>query len=146
METVYNITAHERDLVQRSWQKIVVAKLDLPTVFYSRLFELNPRFQSLFRGDLRSQSRKLLAHFTYIIENLDHWPMLERQLHALGRRHEDYGVALDDYAAAWRAFMYAIGRVLPDEWTDELRNAYAVLYWKIVLAMIAAYRKPSRDV
>jgi nitric oxide dioxygenase len=124
----------------------MVAKLDLPTVFYNRLFELDPRFQLLFRGDLKSQSRRLLAHFSYIIEYLDHWPMLERQLHALGRRHEDYGVTLDDYAAAWRAFMYAVGCVLHEEWTYELRNAYAVLYWKIVLTMIAAYRKPTRDV
>jgi truncated hemoglobin YjbI len=48
-------------LVQSSWSIVVPIKDVAATLFYQRLFELDPSLRDLFPEDLAEQKRKLMA-------------------------------------------------------------------------------------
>lgn len=63
------------------------------TLFYDKLFELNPALRPLFPStDLREQKKKLMQTLTVAVRGLYRLDDLTPAPEALGRRHVGYGV------------------------------------------------------
>jgi len=47
--------------VQNSWEKVKPISETAATLFYGRLFELDPSLEKLFSGDMEEQGKKLMT-------------------------------------------------------------------------------------
>src|SRR6516164_5732706 len=92
------LTERQKKVIVETWRLVVpIAETDAD-LFYKRLFELRPDYQALFKSDMPSQKRKLLAMLSFVVKALD-WPEeawrdnisedsdLFLVVLALGRRH-----------------------------------------------------------
>jgi len=116
-------------LVQDSFRTQVQPIADAAaSLFYQRLFELDPSLRSLFKTDLAAQRRALMSMLAVAIQGLDHLDTLVPAVENLGRRHVGYGVKDRDYDTVGQALLEALQQGLGDAFTPELRDAWAEAY------------------
>ncbi|MFL6500837.1 MAG: hypothetical protein ACJ8LL_09025, partial [Candidatus Udaeobacter sp.] len=65
------MTGKQKRLVQASFEQVKPIADVAATLFYGCLFELDPRLESLFRGDLEEQGRKLMQMLGLAVKGLD---------------------------------------------------------------------------
>jgi len=137
----------EKKLVLNSWRLVVPIKDTAADLFYRRLFELKPSYQQLFKNDMATQKRKLIAMLAFIVKSLD-WPdsawrdtVAEEDdlflvVLALGRRHSElYSVPDAAYAAVGEALLWTLDYGLGKEFTGPVRAAWTKLYGLVSTAM-----------
>src|ERR671912_58610 len=99
------MTAHDINLVQKSWA--TVATIDMEIVgglFYNRLFEIAPEVKPMFsRSSMTEQSRKLLSMLSYVMAKLDKLDDILDEVAKLAKRHVQYGVKESHYTAVGAA-------------------------------------------
>jgi hemoglobin-like flavoprotein len=73
------------------------------------------------------------------LDNLE--PMLDR-IRALARRHVGYGVRDAHYASVGAALLWTLEQGLGDDFTAEVRDAWAAAYEVLSSTMMAAASQP----
>jgi nitric oxide dioxygenase len=96
--------------------------------FYRRLFELAPEVRQMFKGDMGLQVKKFSDMLAWVITHLEHPEELSRELRALGARHRDYGVEIDQYAPLGSALMWMFQHSLADRFTSEMEESWLEAY------------------
>ena len=134
------MTGKQKRLVQASFEQVkpiadVAAKL-----FYGCLFELDPRLEALFTGDLEEQGRKLMHMLGLAVKGLDRLQELVPTLLALGARHAAYGVAEEDYVSVRRALLWTLERGLGASFTPEVKESWTAVYNLLADTMKAGAR------
>ena len=137
----------EKKLILSSWRLVVPIKDTAADLFYRRLFEIKPSYQQLFKNDMATQKRKLIAMLAFIVKSLD-WPdsawrddVAEEDdlflvVLALGRRHSElYSVPDAAYAAVGEALLWTLDYGLGKEFTPPVRAAWTKIYGLIATAM-----------
>ena len=107
-------------------------------MFYQRLFELDPKLQKLFKGDMVEQGRKLMGMIAAAVNGLNNLEKLVPVLEALGQRHAGYGVKQADYAVVAQALLWTLEQGLKDSFTTEVRGAWTDFYGIAAATMQAA--------
>ena len=79
-------------LVQRTFQSIQKDIVAVGTLFYHRMFEIDPSLQSLFKSDLKQQAHMLMTSIGMAVQSLDSPAALTEKMRTLGCRHIGYGV------------------------------------------------------
>ena len=64
------MTPQQIELVQSTWDQVKPDAEKVAALFYARLFELDPSLQSLFKGDMKEQGKKLMATRAYVEHSL----------------------------------------------------------------------------
>ena len=111
--------------------------------FYRRLFELAPEVRPLFKGDIGLQAKKLSDMLGWTIAHLENPGELCKELRALGARHRDYGVEIDQYAPLGSALIWMFQRTLGDRFTLEMEDAWLEAYAFISSEMERGAREES---
>lgn len=137
----------EKKLILDSWRLVVPIKETAADLFYRRLFELKPAYQHLFKGDMASQKRKLIAMLAFIVKSLD-WPDsawrddvpeeddLFLVVLALGRRHSElYNIPDASYDVVGEALLWTLDYGLGKEFTPPVRAAWTKVYGLLATAM-----------
>jgi hemoglobin-like flavoprotein len=137
----------EKKLILNSWRLVVPIQETAADLFYRRLFELKPSYQQLFKIDLATQKRKLIAMLGFIVKSLD-WPdsawrdtVAEEDdlflvVLALGRRHSElYSVPDAAYATVGEALLWMLDYGLGKEFTPPVRAAWTKVYGLVATAM-----------
>lgn len=122
-------------LVKSTWAQVLPIQDQAATWFYNKLFELDPRVQSMFRGDLSTQGKKLMRMLDISVRGLDHFHALLPALEDLGRRHTQYGVRSDDYGTVALALLWTLEQGLGDAFTADVRCAWTEVYTELATAM-----------
>jgi hemoglobin-like flavoprotein len=125
-------------LVRESWAVVKPISEKAAELFYGKLFELNPEFKSLFKGDMTEQGRKLMAMINTAVNSLDKLDTVLSNIQDLGRRHVDYGVKPEDYAVVAQALLWTLGQGLGDKFTPEVEAAWTKAYTVLAETMIDA--------
>jgi len=128
----------QQDLVRTTFARLAVMPEVTGALFYERLFERNPRLRPMFKNDMRLQGVKLMAMLAIIVYNLHQPGEVLPAIRDLGVRHVGYGVKLADYDALADALMWTLEQVLAEEFTPEVRNAWAACYGELASEMKAA--------
>ena len=115
-------------LVQESFKKVVPIADAAATLFYGRLFDLDPALESLFKGDMVEQGRKLMQMIGMAVISLDRLEQVLPAVRALGARHARYGVREKDYDTVGRALIWTLKKGLGEEFTPEAEAAWAGVY------------------
>ena len=122
------LTANDIALVRASFAKVLPIKAAAADLFYSRLFEIAPKLRPMFPKDLKEQKAKLMAMIAAAVGGLHDLATLVPHVKALGARHSGYGVTVAHYAIVGDALMWTLERGLGDEYTPEVRSAWAKVY------------------
>ena len=137
------MTNDQIELVQRTWRELEPWPDLTASVFYARLFVIDPATSALFAAaDMRSQRQKLVLTLSEIVRGLNDTRQLEARLEELGRRHVSYGVRAEHYATVRTALLWMLAKMLGPEATKEVSDAWAEAYDFIAACMQRA--PPSR--
>ncbi|HAK76656.1 MAG TPA: hemin receptor [Runella sp.] len=128
----------QKRLVQTSFARIVPKSEYAAKVFYGRLFEIIPEVQPLFKSDLKTQGIKLFQVISFAVCSLDNMDELLPLLHDLGRRHVKYGTKDSHYAHVGESLIWTLEKVLRDDFTPEIRQAWLDVYSLMAAAMAEA--------
>src|SRR5215471_16781421 len=116
-------------LVQETWQKVMPIADNAASLFYVRLFEIDPSTKPLFKAtDLAEQRRKLIQALTMVVRGLDRAEALVPVLANLGRRHAHYGVEDSHYDTVGAALLWTLEQGLGSAWTPEAKAAWSGAY------------------
>ncbi|MGB8191028.1 MAG: globin family protein [Chitinophagaceae bacterium] len=133
------MTSRQISLVRQSWA--IVGKLDpvdVGSLFYSRLMEVNPATRPLFRNPIPEQSKKIIAMISFVIANLDNIEDILEDIRKLARRHVGYGVQKEHYEQGGAALIWTLQKGLGENWNEELEEAWTACYATLANAMIEA--------
>ncbi|CAN5766391.1 hypothetical protein BH11GEM2_BH11GEM2_10810 [soil metagenome] len=113
------------------------------TLFYGRLFELDPSLRSLFTStDMAEQRKKLMQMITVAVRGLDHLDQIVPAVQALGRRHGGYGVTDSHYDTVGAALLWTLEQGLGDAYTPAVHEAWATTYGTLASVMKSAAAEP----
>jgi len=137
------MTNEQKNLVQQSWEQVVPISQTAATLFYSRLFILDPNLRHLFRSpDMAEQGRKLMQMLTVVVRGLDRLDQLIPAVQALGRRHTSYGVHDHHYDTVAEALLWTLQQGLGEKFTSAVRQAWVEAYTVLADVMKAAAAAP----
>lgn len=108
-------------------------------LFYGRLFEIAPDVEPLFaNATMEEQKKKLMQTLGVAVAGLDNLDELTPALRALGERHVDYDVKNEHYQSVGAAFLWTLEQGLGDAYTEEVKEAWTVVYTTLAETMIKA--------
>ena len=136
------MTSSQQELVRKSFEQLKPRALEVADLLYKKLFELEPKVERLFRGDMKEQKEKLMRMLQIAIENIDNHADLQPMLFNLGRIHHSYGVQGNYFVSFEESLLHALKSVLGKEFTTEVEEA-----WKAVFIYLAStmYNFPRHD-
>ena len=135
------MTPYQVDLVQSSWAKVAPIAPTAASLFYGKLFDLDPELRPLFKSDLTDQGRKLMQMLALAVRGLSDLDLLVPAVEDLGRRHLGYGVRQKDYDTVGSALLWTLEQGLGEEFTPEVRTAWTQAYTLLAQTMQQAAAK-----
>jgi hemoglobin-like flavoprotein len=137
------VSAEEKRLVQETFAKVEPIADAAAELFYNKLFELDPSVRPLFKTDMRQQGRKLMAMIKTAVKGLDNLDKLVPAVQDLGRRHVKYGVKDAHYGTVGAALLWTLEQGLKEDFTPEVKSAWANVYGVLADTMQAAARQAA---
>jgi len=135
------MTPHQENLIKESFGMVAPIADQAATIFYARLFELDPAIERLFRRtDMDAQRKNLMQTLTVVVKGIDRLDALVPAVQALGRRHAGYGVRESHYATVGEALLWTLEQGLGEGFTPDVRAAWATAYGTLAAVMIEAAR------
>ncbi|MEM6550791.1 MAG: globin family protein [Planctomycetota bacterium] len=132
------MTPEQVEMVQSSWAKVVPIKDVAADLFYGKLFELDPSLRELFPDEMSEQKQKLMTMINTAVGGLTNLDAIVSAVQDLGRRHVGYRVTTPMYDTVGAALLDTLEKGLGDAWTDELKEAWTLVYTTLATVMIAA--------
>ena len=139
------MTPHQIDLVQRTFAQVKPIAAAAAEMFYARLFHLDPSLRSMFRNDMGKQGAMLMSMIGTAVMGLRNLEALAPAVRSLGARHVKYGVKTQHYATVGEALLWTLEQGLEDDFTPEVRDAWAAAYGLLseVMQMGAVHEQPA---
>lgn len=126
--TTRKLVLSQVDLVQSSFEKVKPIADKAAELFYERLFQLEPSFRPLFKGNMKEQERKLMATLALAVEGLRQPEKIIPAVQDLGRRHAGYGVKAEYYDIVGEALLWTLAQGLGADFTTSVRKAWEEAY------------------
>ncbi|WP_186398115.1 globin family protein [Stappia sp. P2PMeth1] len=135
------MTEDEIRKIQASFASLQSNADELGLMFYERLFTTHPELRDLFPRDITPQARKLVQMLALMVNGLNRLEALLPAVKELARRHVDYGVKDEHYAAVGETLLWTLAQGLGPAFTDDLRSAWSTAFSMLSGVMIAVGRE-----
>lgn len=132
------MTPEQIALIRSSWSKVLPIADTAARLFYERLFELDPAARSLFTGNMQEQGANLMRMLNKVVQGMDRLDETIPLVEELGRRHAEYGVMDEHYDAVGEALLWTLEQGVGEEFTPQVREAWASAYELIASTMKGA--------
>jgi hemoglobin-like flavoprotein len=132
------LSKEEIELVQGDWSKVEPIADQAATLFYDRLFSIDPALKPLFKSDFAEQKKKLMQTIGVAVKGLNNLGTLVPAVQALGRRHTGYGVKPKDYDTVGAALLWTLKQGLGAGFGLENETAWGKVYGVLSKTMIDA--------
>ena len=132
------MTPQQVNQIRASFRKLAPIADRAAALFYARLFEMAPETRAMFRGDMDTQGRKLMAAIATVVNSLGDLDAIVPVARDLAKRHVAYGVMPEHYGLVGSALLWTLEQGLADEFTPGLRAAWEEAYSALSAAMIAS--------
>ena len=129
------MTPQQINLVQSTWMQVLPIQAQAAELFYGRLFSLEPSLQTLFKGDMAEQGRKLMKTIGLVVNSLTRLEEILPTAQDLGRRHVGYGVRPEHYATVGASLLWTLEQGLGAAFTPEVKDAWAGAYGLLAQVM-----------
>jgi len=131
----------QKKLIQDTWAQVAPTAGQAATIFYLRLFEIDPSARALFRTtDMAQQRKKLIQILSVATSSLDNLGALSKTVEDLGRRHAGYGVKDAHYDSVGIALLWTLEQGLGSAWTPEVAAA-----WKEVYGLLSGIMRQAQQ-
>ncbi len=137
------MTPEQAKLVKNSWAMVLPISDKAAALFYGRLFEMDPDLKPLFKGNMEEQGAKLMKMIGTAVNSLDRMEEVIPAVQQLGKRHVAYGVVDAHYDTVGGALLWTLDKGLGDEFTPEVRDAWATVYGALATTMKEAAAEPE---
>ena len=138
------MTPKQIENVMNTWDFVVLNTAEAGKIFYDRLFEIDPKLRSLFKGNMESQEQKLISMITFVVHKLNNLNEVVKDVKALGERHSNYKVLPEYYNTVGAALLWTLEQALGSKWNDEVREAWTKAYTILSSTMIEAAAAKSK--
>lgn len=132
------MTPHQIKLVQNSFAQVAPIATIAADLFYGRLFEIAPMVRRMFPQDMTDQKKKLMTMLVMVVSGLTKLDALVPAVRALGKRHATYDVHEEHFAPVGAALLWTLEQGLGDDFTPEVKEAWATAYGVLSKVMIEA--------
>ena len=134
----FMITSKQIELVENSWDYVLLNSQETGATFYKKLFSVDPRLRQLFKGDINTQSQKLIAMITFAVHKLNNLDEIVADVKTLGLQHKKNLVEIDHYETVGSVLLWTLEKALGKEWNEEVKDAWAAVYTTLSKTMIEA--------
>lgn len=132
------MTPEQKELVQSTWVPVQEISDTAASLFYNKLFELDPSLRPLFKGDITEQGRKLMTMIGAAVKGLDNLGELTPVVKGLGKRHVNYNVKDEHYETVGAALLWTLDQGLGEKFTAEVKEAWTIVYTTLADLMKSA--------
>jgi nitric oxide dioxygenase len=132
------VTPQQIKLVQNSFAQVAPIATIAADLFYGRLFEIAPQVRRMFPQEMAEQKKKLMAMLGTVVNGLSRLDTLMPAVRALGKRHAAYDVHEEHFAPVGAALLWTLEQGLGDDFTPEVKEAWATAYGVLSSVMIQA--------
>lgn len=122
------MTPQQITLVKTTWAQVVPIKDEAASLFYGKLFELDPAVKPLFKDNIVEQGKKLMMAINTVVNSLDKIETMVPIIQDMGRRHAGYGVQSHHYDTVGAALIWTLGAGLGPAFTPEVEAAWLSAY------------------
>ena len=130
------MTPDQKALVKTTWSLVVPIADTAASLFYGRLFEIDPSTRPMFEStDMPEQRKKLMQALATVIGGLDNLAPLIPVLETLGRKHVAYGVLDKHYDSVGTALLWTLEQGLQTAWTPPVQDAWIAAYTAVAGVM-----------
>lgn len=133
------------ELVQTSFAKAAPTANTAASLFYGRLFALDPTLKPLFKSDMTEQGKKLMQMLAVAVSNLNNLDEIVPAVAALAVRHVSYNVTPEMYDTVGEALLWTLGEGLGEDFTPEVEAAWTEVYVTLATVMKTAAYAPTTD-
>lgn len=124
-------------LIRGSFAQVAAIASPAAILFYGRLFRIDPSTRAVFaRADMRAQGARFIAALGYVVATLDKPDRLLPIARDLARRHAGLGLRPEHYRSVGTALEWMLEECLAEDFSPELRAAWAQAYREVTAAMI----------
>ena len=131
------------ELLETSFQTIVLHGEAFVTAFYERLFTRFPETRAFFAAtDMSVQRKKLQQSLAMIVEHMQHPEVLGGMLQELGQRHVTYGVRPEHYPLVGEVLLETFADFLGKNWTQAHHDAWVKGFEAVSSLMLQGTQEP----
>ena len=131
------------ELLESSFQAVVLHGEAFVTAFYERLFTRFPQTRAFFAStDMLEQRKKLQQSLALIVEHMQHPEVLGGMLRELGQRHVTYGIRPEHYRLVGDVLLETFADFLRKHWTQAHHDAWVKGYEAVSRLMLQGAEKP----
>jgi nitric oxide dioxygenase len=131
------LTQAQKRLVQDSFETIAPIADDAASLFYLRLFKLDPSLEAMFPADMTEQRKKLMGTLAVVVNGLSDIGSVLPAASALAKRHVGYGAKPGHYPVVGGALLWTLEKGLGEAWTPEVADAWSAAYGTLSGYMIS---------
>jgi len=135
------MNAEQIAMVQSTWAKVLPIKDTAASLFYGKLFELDPELRPMFKTSLEEQGAKLMTMIDAAVGGLGDLGALVPAVQDLGRRHANYGVVDEHYDTVAAALLWTLEKGLGADFTPPVKQAWTETYLTLAGVMKGAAAK-----
>lgn len=135
------MTPEQKETVRVTFSLLDDKRELLSDMLYKKLFELEPKSQALFRGDMIEQRRKLMRMLQVAVENIDNPEQLHPMLFNLGQIHHSFGIEREQFSSFGKALKFALKTTLGQGFTPAVDDAWQSFYLYLATMMNNLPRK-----
>jgi len=142
------MTNEQKTIVRETFAAVEPNAGAAATLFYEKLFELDPSLRKLFANDPRDQAKKFMLTIKFVVASLDRHDALLPAVEQLSHRHDGYGVADRDFETVGTALLWSLEKELGPKFTSEARSAWNALFSMLTTTMkrvVSARRKTQEE-
>ncbi|MCB9744037.1 MAG: flavohemoprotein [Alphaproteobacteria bacterium] len=128
-------------LLRDSFALVLDRDPNITARFYGIFWDRYPQVKPLFgqSHDHSKQQEMLAGVLVAAVENLEDTAWLQQNLHALGYRHEGYGVTEEMYPWVGECLIAAMSEAVGDDWTEEMTANWAAVYGVMTELAVAGH-------
>jgi len=129
------LTVRQIELVQNTWNLVLVHKKEAGGIFYERLFTIDPSLRSLFKSSIIAQSTLLIGMISFAVSKLNNIGDIVADVQSLGVRHKSYNVTPEHYTTVAEALLWTLEKGLGEAWNEETKEAWIAVYTLLATTM-----------
>jgi PAS domain S-box-containing protein len=138
LNTRFILTSDQIELVENSWDYVLMHAQDAGAIFYQKLFSIDPGLRFLFKGEISTQSQKLVAMITFTVHKLNTLDEILADVSALGVLHKNKSVQPHHYAMVAEALLWTLENALGKNWNSDVKAAWEAVYSALASTMMEA--------
>ena len=139
------MTSTEIALVQDWFRRVIPIADVVASLFYARIFELDPQLRERFSGDMTEQGRKLVGLIALTVANLEEPAEFVSAFHDLGTANLRAAVKANHCTKVETALLWTLGKRLGPVFTPQVQAAWEAAFTSVCHTVLAALGETEAD-